>query len=205
MGHHRPPPFHTGSLRIPTSGVNTPTREFRALGLPFAPYDGDVARIAILTASDSAAAGSRADRSGDLLAERLRTAGHQVVARAVLPDDRAAIADQLRVWCDSGACDVVITTGGTGLTARDVTPEATLDVGERMVPALPVAIALEGLRHTPYAALSRGVAVTRGRTLIVNLPGSPKAVEEGLAVLLPLLDHVAALLAGPFDHDRETP
>lgn len=172
---------------------------------PPAPYHGDVARIAVLTISDSAAAGARADRSGDLLAERLAAAGHTVVARSVLPDERAAIADLLRQWCDAGACDVVITTGGTGLTPRDITPEATLDVAERLVPALPLAIALEGLRHTPYAALSRGVAVIRGRTLIVNLPGSPRAVEDGLTVLLPLLDHAAELLAGPVDHDARTP
>jgi molybdopterin adenylyltransferase len=169
------------------------------------PYHGDVARVAVLTVSDSAAAGTRTDRSGDLLAERLAAAGHHVVARSVLPDEREAIAALLRQWCDAGGCDVVITTGGTGLTPRDVTPEATLEVAERLVPALPLAIALEGLRHTPYAALSRGVAVIRGRTLIVNLPGSPKAVEDGLAVLLPLLDHAAELLAGPVDHDVRAP
>lgn len=160
-----------------------------------------MARVAVLTVSDSASVGARADRSGDLLVERLAAAGHEVVARGVVPDDRATIAGRLREWADAGLCHVIVTTGGTGLTPRDVTPEATLDVAERIVPALPVALALEGLKHTPFAALSRGVAVTRANTLIVNLPGSPKAVEEGLVVLLPVLDHVAELLRGPFDHD----
>ncbi|MGE5597582.1 MAG: MogA/MoaB family molybdenum cofactor biosynthesis protein [Hyphomicrobiales bacterium] len=160
-------------------------------------------RVAILTASDKGAAGQRDDTSGALARSRCEAAGHQVVASAVLPDDRAAIAAQLREWADQGLADVVLTTGGTGLTARDVTPEATLDVAERMVPQLPTALALEGLKKTPYAALSRGVAVLRRNTLIVNLPGSPKAVAEGLDVLLPLFPHIGDLLAGPVEHDSQ--
>lgn len=157
-------------------------------------------RIAILTASDRSAAGAREDRSGKALAARATEAGHEVVARAVLPDDRAAIAATLARWCDEAVAEIVITTGGTGLTARDVTPEATRDVAERDVPGIPLALALEGLKKTPYAILSRGVAVTRGGTLIVNLPGNPKAVEEGMDVLVPLIEHVGALLAGALDH-----
>ncbi|MEX2080915.1 MAG: molybdopterin-binding protein, partial [Dehalococcoidia bacterium] len=93
------------------------------------------------------------------------------------------------------------TTGGTGLTERDVTPEATRSIAERDVPALPIALALNGLQKTPFAALTRGVAVTRGRTMVVNLPGSPKAVDEGLDVILPLIQHIADLLSGPVEHE----
>jgi molybdenum cofactor synthesis domain-containing protein len=163
-------------------------------------YDGTMARIGILTASDKGAAGERADRSGDVIAERCAAAGHVIAQRAIVADDRAAIAVMLREWCDAGLADVILTTGGTGLTLRDVTPEATRDIAERDVPALPIALALSGLAQTPYAALSRGVAVTRGQTLIVNLPGSPRAVAEGLDVLLPLIPHIAELLAGPHEH-----
>ncbi|MCK9519312.1 MAG: MogA/MoaB family molybdenum cofactor biosynthesis protein, partial [Dehalococcoidia bacterium] len=108
--------------------------------------------------------------------------------------------EQLRAWCDDGVAELILTTGGTGLTERDVTPEATRDVAERDVPGIPLALALEGLKKTPYAVLSRGLAVLRRRTLIVNLPGSTKAVDEGLDVLFPLLPHIGELLAGPHEH-----
>jgi molybdopterin adenylyltransferase len=159
-----------------------------------------MARIAILTASDKGAAGEREDLSGQLIEQRARAEGHQVARREIVADDRASIARYLAEWCDQGLADVIITTGGTGLTPRDVTPEATRDIAERDVPALPIALALSGLEKTPYAALTRGVAVTRKNTLIVNLPGSPKAVEEGLAVIMPLVEHIAELLAGPVEH-----
>ena len=159
-----------------------------------------MARIAVLTCSDKGAAGAREDASGDLAEERCRAAGHVIAARALLPDDRELIAAQLRAWADGDLADVVITTGGTGLSPRDVTPEATRDVAERDVPGLPLALALAGLKKTPYAVLSRGVAVTRGRTLIVNLPGNPKAVAEGLEVLLPLVPHIAEVLRLPVEH-----
>jgi molybdenum cofactor synthesis domain-containing protein len=164
-----------------------------------------MARIAILTTSDRGAAGERDDVSGDTVERRCLEAGHTIAARALVPDDRRTIAGVLASWCDAGTVDVVITTGGTGLTERDVTPEATRDIAERDVPALPIALAVAGLQKTPYAALSRGVAVTRGRTLVVNLPGSPKAVAEGLDVVLPLLSHAAELLAGPVEHDAANP
>ncbi|MGK2963981.1 MAG: MogA/MoaB family molybdenum cofactor biosynthesis protein [Tepidiformaceae bacterium] len=159
-----------------------------------------MARLAILTASDKGAAGLREDLSGDVIASRGAAAGHEVVARVITQDDATAISSQLARWCDDGIADVVVTTGGTGLTARDVTPEATRAVAERDVPGIPLALAINGLTKTPYAALTRGVAVTRGSTLIVNLPGSPKAVDQGMDVLLPLFAHIADLLAGPVEH-----
>lgn len=129
-------------------------------------------------------------------------AGHTVMRHDVVADEPSIIAEHLRVWADDGLCDVILTTGGTGLTARDVTPEATLEVAEREVPGIATALVVNGLQFTPYAALTRGVAVTRGTTLIVNLPGSPKAVAQGMDVLLPLFTHVAELLEGPVDHGK---
>ena len=169
-----------------------------------------MARIAILTASDGVAAGTRADEGGALIERRCREEGHEVVETAAphlhrqirgVEDDRGAIADQLAAWCDANIANLILTTGGTGLTPRDLTPEATRDIAERDVPGIPVAIAQEGLKHTSYAILSRGAAVTRGNTLIVNLPGSPKGVADGLTVLLPLIPHIAELVAGPVEHD----
>lgn len=159
-----------------------------------------MARVALLTCSDKGAAGAREDASGDLAEERCRAAGHEVVARDLLADDRAAIAARLRAWCDDGTAEIIVTTGGTGLSPRDITPEATRDIAEREVPGLPIALALEGLKKTPYAVLSRGISVTRGRTLIVNLPGNPRAVAEGLDVLLPLFPHIADVLRLPMEH-----
>ena len=160
-----------------------------------------MARIAVLTASDKASAGLRTDESGETIARMAHEAGHDVMRQDVVPDNRSLIAEHLRVWADDDLCDVIITTGGTGLTERDVTPEATRDVAEREVPGLAYALVANGLQHTPYAALTRGIAVTRRKCLIVNLPGSPKAVAQGMDVLLPLLSHVAELLAGPADHE----
>jgi len=162
-----------------------------------------MARVAILVASDKGAAGQRTDLSGRAIATRCRAAGHEVVRHEVLADDRATIAETLAAWADASLADIVITSGGTGLTPRDVTPEATRDIAERDVPAIPIALAIAGLANTPYAALTRGIAVTRGATLIVNLPGSPKAVEEGMDVLLPLIPHVAELLRGPHEHESK--
>lgn len=163
-------------------------------------YHHNVVRFAILTLSDRVAEGTREDASGDRLVERITAAGHEITARTVLPDDRARIAAQLRTWCDTRVADIVITTGGTGLTERDVTPEATRDIAERDVPGIVVALHLEGLKHTPLAVLSRGLAVTRGQTLVVNLPGSPSAMDDGMDVILPLAGHIQQLLAGPVEH-----
>jgi molybdenum cofactor synthesis domain-containing protein len=157
-------------------------------------------RAAILTCSDKGAAGERTDTSGYAIEALLREAGVEVVARAVVADDRWRIAEQLKDWADSETADLIVTTGGTGLTPRDVTPEATLDAIEREVPGLAEAFRAEGLKKTPYAALSRGVCGTRGKTLIVNTPGSEKAVREYLSVLVPLLPHISELLAGPTEH-----
>lgn len=157
-------------------------------------------RIAILVASDGGAAGRREDTSGTAIEERCSEAGHSVVLRALVPDDREAIAGMLASWCDKSVADIVITSGGTGLSPRDVTPEATKDIAERDVPGIPFLLASEGLKKTPFAILSRGVAVTRGQTLIINLPGNPKAVNEGLDALLPLFGHITALLSEAVEH-----
>lgn len=146
----------------------------------------------MLTISDRCAAGKAEDVSGQVLEEAMRTAGYEVVRRATLPDERELIAGWLREACD--VCDLILTTGGTGFAPRDVTPEATRDVIEREAPGIAELLRLEGLKKTPFAALSRGVAGIRGRTLIINLPGSPRAVRESLDVLLPLLPHAIDLI-----------
>ena len=159
-----------------------------------------MARIAILTASDKGAAGERVDASGDVIERRLRVSGHDLTARVIVPDDREAIARILAQWSDDRVAEIIVTTGGTGLTARDITPEATRDIAEREVPGIPVALWINGLKKTPFATLSRGIAVTRGETLIVNLPGNPRAVDEGMDVLLQLFEHIATLLRGSVEH-----
>lgn len=150
-------------------------------------------RIAILTASDQGAAGLREDRSGPVIADALRAVG-QIVATAIVADDRMLIAGQLRQWADLERIDLILTTGGTGLSPRDITPEATLDVVERLVPGIPEAMRAYSLSLTNRAMLSRAVAGTRGQTLIINLPGSPRAVSECLAVIVPVLPHALGIL-----------
>ncbi|MFQ5878610.1 MAG: molybdenum cofactor biosynthesis protein B [Dehalococcoidia bacterium] len=160
-------------------------------------------RAGILTVSDKGARGQRLDASGGAIREMLSSLA-AVDAYEVVPDEAGAIADRLRRWADELALDVVFTTGGTGLSPRDVTPEATLAVVERLVPGLAEAMRQEGLRHTPMAMLSRGVAGVRGRTLIVNLPGSEKGVRENLATILPVLAHAVATLRGEAGDHRAT-
>lgn len=156
----------------------------------------DPIRIAILTCSDGVMAGTRTDRSGDAIAAWAERANHRVVHRAVVPDRSELIAAALARLADGDDVDMILTTGGTGLTLRDVTPEATRAVLERDAPGIAEAIRQHGAHTTPYTWLSRGVAGTRGRTLIVNLPGSQGGVRDGLAVLETIAPHAVQLLRG---------
>ena len=153
-------------------------------------------RAAVLTVSDKGARGERVDTAGPAVVELLRTIGADVTETAVVADERPAIADRLRAWAGSGAIDLVLTTGGTGLAPRDLTPEATLDVAERQVPGIAEVMRETGRKSTHLAAISRAVAVTRGRTLIVNLPGSERGARESLQAILDLLPHAVELLQG---------
>ena len=155
--------------------------------------------VGILTVSDKGARGEREDTSGAAIRELLSALEATVERYEVLADDRASITQRLVAWADEGL-DLIVTTGGTGLGPRDVTPEATRDAIDYEAPGLVEAMRLEGLKHTPMAMLSRAVAGVRGRTLIVNLPGSPRGVRENLSVLLPVLPHALETLRGQTDH-----
>lgn len=159
--------------------------------------------VAILTLSDLSSRGQREDVSGPTIRDLVQQGGGQVLRSLVLPDERAEIARTLASWADEGVFNVIITTGGTGLSPRDVTPEATKEVIEREVPGIAEAIRAESLKKTPMAMFSRAIAGIRKQTLIVNLPGSPKAVRECLEVLLPVLPHaVETLRASVQEHPR---
>ena len=157
-------------------------------------------RVAILTISDAASRGERKDTSGDAAAA---WAGDRLVARAVVPDEAEQIAKHLIDWCDYDKADLVITTGGTGLAPRDVTPEATMSVLDRMVPGIPERIRMTTGEMIARAALGRGVAGQRANTLIINLPGSTNAVKQSLAAIESILEHAVRIMRGlPTDHSQ---
>jgi molybdenum cofactor synthesis domain-containing protein len=151
-------------------------------------------RVGIITISDRSSRGEREDLSGPALVKRISDVGYQVVSTVIIPDDFNQIKNQLIQWCDSGEFDLILTTGGTGFAPRDVTPEATLSILEKTAPGIAEAMRAESLKITPHAMLSRQQAGIRKRTLVINLPGSPKGAVENLEVVLPVLPHAIELL-----------
>lgn len=162
-------------------------------------------KVAVLTISDKGSQGLREDRSGQLIREMVAAIEGQVVHYEIVPDERDIISAKLRQWADSGEIELILTTGGTGLTPRDVTPEATLDVLDRQVPGFAEAMRMESLKKTPFAMISRAVVGVRREALIINLPGSPKAVQECLEVVLPAITHAVESLRGSVgEHTADT-
>ena len=158
-------------------------------------------RVAILTVSDAGSRGERADSSGDAIVAWAESRGAKVVDRALVPDESARIVPVLLSWCDEDAADLVLTTGGTGLSPRDITPEATRAVIEREAPGIAERLRVTSMERFPRAALSRGLAGVRNRSLVVNLPGSPGGVRDALAALEPIVDHAIQIVRGsPTDH-----
>ena len=153
-------------------------------------------RAVIITASDKGAAGERRDISGPVVREILEQKGYRVVFYTILPDEQPQIETELIRLCDTDAADLIVTTGGTGFSLRDRTPEATLAVADRLVPGIAEAMRANSLQITNRAMLSRGVAAIRGQTLIVNLPGSPKAAKENLLFIIDALEHGLQILRG---------
>jgi len=162
-------------------------------------------RLAILTISDAGSRGERADTSGDAIEAWAKARGYTLAARTLVPDDTGRIVSTLAQWCDGDQADLVLTTGGTGLSPRDVTPEATRAVMEREAPGISERLRLLAIQSFPKAALSRGVAGIRHRTLIVNLPGSPSGVKDDLVGLDPIIDHAVAVMRGDVTEHREQP
>jgi len=157
-------------------------------------------QVAIVTVSDSAVAGTREDRSGPKLRERSESLGWTVAAQELVPDETGQISSLLQRLADSGRFSVILTTGGTGVALRDVTPEATRAVVEREIPGVAEVMRAEGRKATPLAALSRAVAGVRGQTAIINLPGSPKGAVESLDAIVNLIPHIVDLLEGRTGH-----
>ncbi len=159
-------------------------------------------RAVVITASDACSAGEREDASGATLIQLLTELGAEIVAKEIVNDDLEPLADMLRAYADRAEVNLIVTTGGTGFGPRDNTPEATLRVIEREAPGVAEAMRMETLKHTPMAMISRGVCGIRSGTLIVNLPGSPKAVRESFEIIKPVLNHAIDLLAGETRHDK---
>ncbi len=158
---------------------------------------------AILTISDKGARGERQDKSGEVLREGISAMGGRPVKYDIIPDEKDIIAARLAQWADEGEADVIFTTGGTGLSQRDVTPEATLSIVEKIVPGIAEAMRAKTLEITPMAMLSRAAAGVRGKCLIVNLPGSPKAVRECLEAISPAIPHAVEIIKGEVtEHTR---
>ncbi len=153
-------------------------------------------KFALITSSDSGAQGLRADIGGDAVADAMRAKGHSLLERKILPDAQQLIADQLLLWCGRGDIDLILTTGGTGLGPRDVMPEAMNDVLEYEVPGIADAMRIASLSYTPMAMISRGKSGVRDRTLILNLPGSPKGAVEMLEAVVDVLPHAVEILQG---------
>ena len=153
-------------------------------------------RLGIITVSDKGSRGEREDLSGGVIKELMEGIGAVAQQYDIIPDEAPLIAAKLTEWADSAALDVIVTTGGTGLAERDVTPDATRTILEREIPGFGEMMRLETLKHTPMAILSRATAGTRGRTLIINLPGSPKAVRECLGAVLSVIPHAVEIITG---------
>ncbi|MFC1917023.1 molybdopterin adenylyltransferase [Chloroflexota bacterium] len=161
-------------------------------------------KVAILTISDKGSQGFRVDKSGEVIRDTIRQLDSSVVDYDMVPDDKETIAAKLAEWADRGEIDLILTTGGTGLSERDVTPEATIAVVEKVVPGLAETMRSKSLEKTPMAMLSRATAGMRKKCLIVNLPGSPKAVKECLEVIIPALPHAIEIITGEVT-EHETP
>ena len=153
-------------------------------------------RVGIITASDKGSKGERVDESGPKIQEIISDFGYEVVYYKVLPDDKTVIADEMKRLCDENVVDLILTTGGTGFSKRDNTPAATLEIGEKLVPGIPEAIRNYSMQFTKKAMLSRAVSVIRKETLIINMPGSPKAVKESMECIMPALNHGIDILKG---------
>jgi len=152
--------------------------------------------LGILTISDKGSQGQRYDKSGEVIRDSLSKLDSHVVKYEVVPDEVDVIAGKLTEWADGGSLDIILTTGGTGLSQRDVTPEATLSIVDKVVPGFAEAMRMRAFDKTPFAILSRAMAGVRGECLIINLPGSPKAVQECLEIILPALSHAVEIIKG---------
>ena len=158
--------------------------------------DGAIVAYAVLTSSDKGSAGKRIDTSGDAVVEMMQDAGHTLVARIILPDEFNELSKQIIAWCDAGETDVILTTGGTGLSSRDIMPEVTKSLITFDIPGMAEAMRSESLNLTKMSMISRAVVGVRGTTLIINLPGSTAGVSDNLEVVLPVLTHAVEVLQG---------